>query len=210
MEADCTTIHDLRRKQSLYGSWESYSRLRSLWPPTHPSHRAQGEVITLSPNRKPPLKRIMFLHKPVKERADELLGTRSRASLATRRCRHTFRKTQKSPNFSVNTSDTVHQDLNVSENPRIHNEKLCLRRGWERRDGFLTAGTESPDLWPKAGGQDAANHCSRHLWIRWEADGPARLGEIKVWLSVWASQNCTQRGWKGSVLRVIIKTSCFL
>lgn len=37
-----------------------------------PLRGAQGEVITLSPNRKPHQKRIMFLHKPVKERASKL------------------------------------------------------------------------------------------------------------------------------------------
>ncbi len=36
-----------------------------------PLRGAQREVITLSLNRKPHQKRIMFLHKPVKERAAE-------------------------------------------------------------------------------------------------------------------------------------------
>lgn len=70
-------ILDINREEyiCLYGSSESYSSFRSLWPLTHPSQRAQREVITLSPNRKPHLKRIMFLHKPVKQRAGEGLGT---------------------------------------------------------------------------------------------------------------------------------------
>ncbi len=39
-----------------------------------PLRGAQREVITLSPNRKPHQKRIMFLHKPVKERAAKADG----------------------------------------------------------------------------------------------------------------------------------------
>lgn len=43
---------------------------------------------------------------------------------------------------------------------------------WERHPLMLskklgdTASAESPDLWPKPGGQDTADHCSRHLRIR--------------------------------------------
>lgn len=46
-----------------------------------PLRGAQREVITLSPNRKPHQRGIVFLHKPVKEGAAKWTGTRSRASL---------------------------------------------------------------------------------------------------------------------------------
>lgn len=62
-----------------------------------PLRGAQREVITLSPNRKPHQKRIMFLHKPVNERAakpdgDQLLSitdaahTHGKICLQTRSC----------------------------------------------------------------------------------------------------------------------------
>lgn len=53
--------------------------LVTYWPTTHPTppKRSIERGHPLSPNRKPHRKRIMFLHKPVKERAAKRTETHS-------------------------------------------------------------------------------------------------------------------------------------
>ena len=76
-----------------------------LIPLCPPPRGAQREVITLSPNRKPHQKRIMFLHKPVKERAakpDPLQSITDDLALCTHTHTHTHMQ-HKAHNYCKHT-----------------------------------------------------------------------------------------------------------
>lgn len=120
--------------KNIHGSLEPYSRFRSSWPPTHPS--PLREVITLSPNRKPHQKKIMFLWR---RGQPSQTAACSWASLTMRCCTHTLHTqsilTSANILVVINTSvmDTGGLSLETWNSHSQHQPSWPLTKAWRAR-----------------------------------------------------------------------------